>query len=590
MRKRALIIMLASTLLACEPALAATWVEADVTALQGSLVEGDGEYLELPWTVIWDLGSIIPGAALDPRAVERLKNGNTLVTSRDTRGVYEVTTDGTIAWSYTSDDDPDLWPFHATRLANGNTLVVDRWQETVLEVTPLGDMVWRYGVPDKPMDPSDPGYQRNDDLEQPDPGELIDPFTAFRLPNGNTLIAENQACRVIEVRSSDYDPDAPDDGYTDSSIVWQCGVTHEPASEHGYADGYLDWPKWAVRLDNGNTLIADDTGQRVIEVSPAGSVVWQYGRSGVPGSGPGLLNEPVAAERLDDGSTLITDSKNNRILRVDVNGTILWEIGEPYQYGLDADGLAEPRRATITDEGTLLVADSSHHRVVELGYADSGLVTSGRIDCGLPGVRKAFSSLAAVVETPEGTGYELSYSLDGGPWRSFTGTDLPDGTCGTFLQYRVRLSTGRHDASPRLMGVSLSYEPAPEDQDAGGGGDSGTASGSGSSSSAAGTSGRGDSATTGGGDSGVGGGYGSVAKSAGKGYTSGEIPIDTGATSREAEPHRGWALTQVDDGAPSSGPPAAPSQELLGLLLLGTAYLTGALSVPLTALIQRWRS
>lgn len=587
MRKTILAVLLTSSLLLCEPAHAATWTEPDVTSLQGSLVQGDGEYLELPWSVIWELGSIIPGAALDPRAVERLGNGNTLVTSRDTRGVYEVTTDGTVAWSYSSDDDPNLWPFHATRLANGNTLVVDRWQETVLEVTPAGDVVWRYGVPDNPMDPSHPDYHRNDDLEQPDPGELIDPFTAFRLPNGNTLIAENQACRVIEIRSSDYDPDAPDDGYTESSIVWQYGVTHELASEHGYADGYLDWPKWAIRLDNGNTLIADETGQRVIEVTPAKSVVWQYGQSGVSGSDPGLLNEPVAAERLDDGSTLITDGKNDRVLRVDVDGTILWEIGQPDEYGLDADGLAGPRRATITDDGTLLIADSSHQRILELGYADSGLVTSDRIDCGLPGVRKAFSALTAEVDVPEGTSYELLYSVDGGTWATLTGAGLPDSTYGTFLQYRVRLSTGRHDASPRLTAVTISYEPAPEDPNDVGDDDQG----SGSSSSGSGTSGGGSGSIGGVASSGRGAGSDTVAMSAGEGYTSGEATIDTDTMGGgAAAAHRGWALTLVGDTAPGAGSPAAPSPDPFGILLLGTVYLAGALSVPLTLFIPLRRS
>jgi len=37
----------------------------------------------------------------------------------------------------------------------------------------------------------------------------------------------------------------------------------------------LNWPRDADRLPNGNTLIVDTLGQRVIEVSPTGEIVWE---------------------------------------------------------------------------------------------------------------------------------------------------------------------------------------------------------------------------------------------------------------------------------------------------------------------------
>lgn len=48
-----------------------------------------------------------------------------------------------------------------------------------------------------------------------------------------------------------------------------------------YADG-LDWPRDADRLPNGNTLIADSGNDRVLEVTPRGSVVWEYDISRAP--------------------------------------------------------------------------------------------------------------------------------------------------------------------------------------------------------------------------------------------------------------------------------------------------------------------
>jgi len=38
----------------------------------------------------------------------------------------------------------------------------------------------------------------------------------------------------------------------------------------------LDWPRDADRLENGNTLITDSRGDRVVEVTPNGTVVWEF--------------------------------------------------------------------------------------------------------------------------------------------------------------------------------------------------------------------------------------------------------------------------------------------------------------------------
>ncbi|PSP84986.1 PGF-CTERM sorting domain-containing protein [Halobacteriales archaeon QS_1_68_17] len=43
----------------------------------------------------------------------------------------------------------------------------------------------------------------------------------------------------------------------------------------GDSDGF-SWPRDADRLPNGNTLIADSRNNRVVEVTPAGEVVWEF--------------------------------------------------------------------------------------------------------------------------------------------------------------------------------------------------------------------------------------------------------------------------------------------------------------------------
>jgi hypothetical protein len=57
-----------------------------------------------------------------------------------------------------------------------------------------------------------------------------------------------------------------------------------------WRDDRLQWPRDADRLPNGNTLVTDTNGKRLVEVAPDGSVVWS-----VP------LSHPYDAERLGTG-------------------------------------------------------------------------------------------------------------------------------------------------------------------------------------------------------------------------------------------------------------------------------------------------
>ncbi|MDS0260594.1 aryl-sulfate sulfotransferase [Haloarcula sp. S1CR25-12] len=57
-----------------------------------------------------------------------------------------------------------------------------------------------------------------------------------------------------------------------------------------WADGRLQWPRDADRLPNGNTLVTDTHGGRLLEIAPNGSVVWSVG-----------LDHPYDAERLGTG-------------------------------------------------------------------------------------------------------------------------------------------------------------------------------------------------------------------------------------------------------------------------------------------------
>ena len=104
------------------------------------------------------------------------------------------------------------------------------------------------------------------------------------------------------------------------------------------------------RLDNDNTLITKKENHSIIEVDYYGNIVWEKSTG---------LNYPLDAERLDNGNTLITDRGNNRIIEVDYYGNIVWEI----------TGLNIPYDAERLDNGNTLITESWGNRVIEVNYS-----------------------------------------------------------------------------------------------------------------------------------------------------------------------------------------------------------------------------
>jgi hypothetical protein len=401
--------------------------------------------------VLWEYRP--PGTLVfEPFSVQALPNGNVLIASR-TNEVLEVTRAKRIAWSYTRlADNPDLINvYSAQRLPNGNTLITDRRADFIIEVNSAKEIVWQYGAV----------------FESLTPGSVVDPFSAMRLPNGNTLITDNRfATRVMEIRSSDYDPTAPNLGYTESSIVWRYGRDNDG----GTGPGQLASPRFAQRLANGNTLITDSAdqvfgGHRVIEVTPGGQIVWQYGQAGVPGTEPGLLRQPSTAIRLENGNTIITEEGTSRVLEVDLDGEIV-DLYGPGEFTPEGGALGATRSLARTESGATLIADQGNQRVIEVGYATSGTLESSDLMLGLPGVKKTIGRFEVVADEPPGTSVSIAYSLDGDPWVS--GGHIvapPKGATATRVRYRLTFSSDSAAYTPVVREVRVTYDVAPPESE-----------------------------------------------------------------------------------------------------------------------------
>ena len=136
------------------------------------------------------------------------------------------------------------------------------------------------------------------------------------------------------------------------------------------------WPNEAEKRPGTLTdyyLITDEGNHRVIEVqaqgTSGGTVVWQYGQTGIFGSGTNQLKQPVDAMRLICGTILIVDSGNNRVIEVQPTGTsggtIVWECSNSTGLPIET-----PVEAIRMSNWNTLIADGGNHRVIEVRTGD----------------------------------------------------------------------------------------------------------------------------------------------------------------------------------------------------------------------------
>src|ERR1017187_2472439 len=112
---------------------------------------------------------------------------------------------------------------------------------------------------------------------------------------------------------------------------------------------------------------------RVILVDPFGKIVWQYGQFGVAGSGPNQLDTPVQSTWLPNAHVLITDQANKRIIEVTPDKHIAWQY--PGSNNNPDDQLSGPNSAELLENGHILIADQGNNRAIEVTRGDKILRT-----------------------------------------------------------------------------------------------------------------------------------------------------------------------------------------------------------------------
>lgn len=242
------------------------------------------------------------------------------VLGADKKRVAIVNAQGQIEWEVPN----DAREVHDIALLPNGNILFQTGYTTVVEMSPEKKVVWQYESKPKA------GYAGR-----------VEVHAFQRLKDGLTMIAESGNARLVEVDKS-------------GRIVHEVPLTVENPNAH--RDTRL-----ARKLDNGNYLVCHEGDGKVREYDRAGKVVWTYaldlnGRPRAPGHGvEGHGVEVFGAIRLPNGNTMIAGGNNNRVVEVTRAGKIVWSLDQKELPGVT---LAWVTTLELLPNGNLIVGNT----------------------------------------------------------------------------------------------------------------------------------------------------------------------------------------------------------------------------------------
>ena len=188
-----------------------------------------------------------------------LTNGNIMVQQGSDKVVEIDRNSKQIVWQYDSSklngNEGKKIEVHSFQpLENGNVMIAETTAKRIIEVNRAGEI------------------QKTIDLKVNNPHPHTDTRLVRKLASGNYLVChEGDGCiREYDGKSGD--------------IVWEYEVPmfgREAAPGHG-PESFGNKAFAAIRLSNGNTLIATGNGHSVIEVTSSKEIVWKVEQNDLP--------------------------------------------------------------------------------------------------------------------------------------------------------------------------------------------------------------------------------------------------------------------------------------------------------------------
>ena len=221
-----------------------------------------------------------------------LPNGNVLVAWTDE--VKEFTREKSVVFRYArSPDNKEIGTVE--RLANGRTLVTELGPKPrLLEVEADGKLAVEF-----PLEPETDNAHMQTRM-------------ARKLPSGNYLVPHLLAFKVKE-----YTP-------TGSVVkTWRTDLDELGGRKSE------NWPFTAIRLDNGNTLVALTHGNKVVEFNDAGEVVWRVSNDDLSAK---PFDDACGCQRLPNGNTVIAAyhaTQGIKLFEVTRDKQLVWKFAGP---------------------------------------------------------------------------------------------------------------------------------------------------------------------------------------------------------------------------------------------------------------------
>lgn len=235
--------------------------------------------------------------------VDPLSNGNLLVTSTvpgDTV-IYELDpSSGTQVWK----EEFDAEDTHDADLINGDQLLVANMRNNnesgvsndriFIYDRSEGEIVWEWRFNEHYPESTDGGYSADwshvNDVDKIGDGRYLvsprnfDQAIVVDRTTGNITMrlgSDGNRSTLFEQHNPDYlegENGTPTVLVADSENdrVVEYERTTDGWNRTWQLSGGFNWPRDADRLPNGNTLITDTLNHRVVEVTPAGEVVWEF--------------------------------------------------------------------------------------------------------------------------------------------------------------------------------------------------------------------------------------------------------------------------------------------------------------------------
>ena len=236
-----------------------------------------------------------------------LPNGNLLVPTAS-NVIVELTPEKEVVWLWESKPmsaDVEKVEIHAfQRLENGLTMISESGNRRLVEVDRQGEL--RHEIP---LQVEEPHWHKDTRLVRLTPDETY-------------LVAQENDGVVRE-----YDRDA--------SVVWEYRLEltgPETPTNRGHGTDVYS----AYRLPNGNTLIGGGNNNRVLEVDPAGEIVWSLQSNEIPGI---QLFWVTQLQALPNGNIVVTNThaegETPQIFEVSRDKELVWGFLDWERFGND---------------------------------------------------------------------------------------------------------------------------------------------------------------------------------------------------------------------------------------------------------------